>query len=425
MKNDKQYNVSEIVNSLSGNFTEDAIPLIHSYFNKLYEKLEHSGVPQTKQNFILKGLYYFVNEYIEDHTNKNSIISFETTLEILNEIGSPTDVIQTLSITKDTQVIDTSKDNQTVREPINKSALESQYKEEQQIVCKHCYTSNNRSSSYCENCGRNFSYQLDFPQNLKQEIIDHNYFVVFMVSWFCLAIFQILFYASFGTSVFSLIFPDIHFRSWEIPFPEDLVFSMTFSSLPAFPITIFIGFFLDELLLNKLKSPKQKYNQAIENLQSRFILGIWLTFTGIIIFSFLVVNEFIEFFPLLLVLLMIYGASFLNHFFLGGKPNNVPYFKLLGTKKTLDSHVKEKYFIFNPIVLFLSAILVTLWAILSNIFLHPEIQIQELPLIGGLILVAAILIFNGLFFLYFYNWSNINKFIYREMLKKDEPPLNQ
>ncbi|MHA1969655.1 MAG: hypothetical protein ACW964_17885, partial [Candidatus Hodarchaeales archaeon] len=67
MKYDKQLNVSEILNSLSENFTEDAIFLIHSYFDKLQKKLETSGVPQTKQGFILRGLYYFINEYIEDH----------------------------------------------------------------------------------------------------------------------------------------------------------------------------------------------------------------------------------------------------------------------------------------------------------------------------------------------------------------------
>jgi hypothetical protein len=90
MKPDNDINIIEIINSLSESFTEDAIFLIHSYFNKLQNKLGTSGVPQTKQSFILKGLYYFINEYIEDHVNKSSIISFETTLNILNEIGSPT-----------------------------------------------------------------------------------------------------------------------------------------------------------------------------------------------------------------------------------------------------------------------------------------------------------------------------------------------
>ncbi len=83
MRHNNVINITEILNSLSESFTEDAIFLIHSYFDKLQNKLETSGVPQTKQGFILKGLYYFINEYIEDHVNKNSIISFETTLNIL------------------------------------------------------------------------------------------------------------------------------------------------------------------------------------------------------------------------------------------------------------------------------------------------------------------------------------------------------
>jgi hypothetical protein len=58
MKHNKQLNVSEMINSLSENFTEDALFFIHSYFDKLQKKLETSGVPQTKQGFIIRGLYY-------------------------------------------------------------------------------------------------------------------------------------------------------------------------------------------------------------------------------------------------------------------------------------------------------------------------------------------------------------------------------
>ncbi len=425
MKHNKQLNVSEMINSLSESFTEDAVFLIHSYFNKLQNKLETSGVPQTKQGFIVRGLYYFINEYIEDHTSKNHIISFETTLEILNEIGSPTDIIQTLSFTKDSQTTFTMKENGSSIEPVSTfrsttPVSKSPQKVNHQIICKYCYTSNINSSNYCESCGRNLFDQQDLPQSIKQEIIDHNYFSTFLFCWFGLVIFQILFYASFGISVFSLLFPDIHVRSWGIPFPEELALSMILSFIPAFIVAFIIGFIIDELYLNKLKSSKQKYNQVIENFQERFILGIWLTVTGIILFAFLIINGFGEFIPPLVILLMIYSASFWKHFFLEGKPSNVPYFKLLSTKKMLDNHVKEQYFRFNPIVIFISVCLVTLWTFLANSFLHPEVPIQELILIGGLVLISIIIVSNGLFFIYFYNWSTIKKFLHLE----NAPPLN-
>ncbi|MHA2247155.1 MAG: hypothetical protein ACXADY_19575 [Candidatus Hodarchaeales archaeon] len=429
MKNDKRLNVSEILNSLSENFTEDAIFLIHSYFDNLQKKLESSEVPQTKQGFIIRGLYYFINEFIEDHTSKNNIISFETTLEILNEIGSPTDIIQTLSFTKDSPMMFTTKDNGSSIEPISTFGSttpfsESPQKVNQLIVCKYCYTSNSFSSNYCENCGRNLSYQQDLPQSIKQEIIDHNYFITFLFCWFGLALFQVIFYASSGISIFSLLFPDIRVRSWGIRFPEDLALSMILSFIPAIIVTFIIGFIFDELYLNKLKSSKQKYDQAIENLYSRFILGIWLTVFGIILFVFLILNGFSEFILPLFIALGIYVASFWNHFFLGGKPSNVPYFKLLSTKKMLDNHAKEKYFMFNPILILISVFLVTLWTILANSYLHPEIQIQELILIGGLVLITIIIISNGIFFLYFYNWSNIKKFLHREVMKVNDPTSN-
>ncbi|MFX0186031.1 MAG: hypothetical protein ACFE95_23355, partial [Candidatus Hodarchaeota archaeon] len=411
MKHNKQMNVSEMINSLSENFTEDAIFFIHSYFEKLEKKLETSGVPQTKQGFIIRGLYYFINEYIEDHTNKNNIISFETTLEILNEIGSPTDIIQTLSFTKDSQMIFTKKDNGSSIEPTfgsTDTVSKSPQIVNQQILCKYCFTSNSYSSNYCESCGRNLLYQQDLPQSIKQEVIDHNYFITFLFCWFGLVIFQILFYTYFGISTLSLLFPDIQVRRWGIPFPAELVLSMVLSFIPAIIVTFIIGFILDEMYLNKLKSSKQRYNQAIENLHGRFFLGIWLTIIGIVLFVILIINGFGEFILPLLILSMIYGASFWNHI-LVGKPSKVPYFNLLSTKKLLDNHVKEKYFKFNPIFMLLSVFLVTLWIILADSFLHPEVSIQELILIGGLVLLSIITISNGLFFIYFYNWSNIKK----------------
>ncbi|MFX0141356.1 MAG: hypothetical protein ACFFDN_47400 [Candidatus Hodarchaeota archaeon] len=423
MKHNKRLNVSEMINSLSENFTEDALFFIHSYFDKLQKKLETSGVPQTKQGFIIRGLYYFINEYIEDHTSKNNIISFETTLEILNEIGSPTDIIQTLSFNKDSRMTFTMKDSGSSIEPTFGSTVlvsKSPQKANQEILCKYCFTSNSYSSNYCESCGRNLLYQQDLPQSIRQELIDHNYFITFLFCWFGLAIFQILFYTSFGISILSLLFPDIQLRRWGIPFPEELVLSMVLSFIPAFIVTFIISFILDELYLNKLKSSKQRYNQAIENLQERFFLGIWLTITGILLFVFLVINSYGEFILPLFILLMIYGVSVWNHFFLGGKLSNLPYFKLLSTKKMLDNHVKERYFKFNPIMILISAFLVTLWIILADSFLHPEISIQELILIGGLVLLSIISIANGLFFMYFYNWSNIMKFLYLE----NDPLLN-
>ncbi|NHJ02546.1 MAG: hypothetical protein EAX86_10450 [Candidatus Heimdallarchaeota archaeon] len=61
----------------------------------------------------------------------------------------------------------------------------------------------------------------------------------------------------------------------------------------------FIGksFLFDEFYLNKLRSSKQKYDKANENLQGRLILGIWLDVTGIVLLTFLIMNGFQEFVP--------------------------------------------------------------------------------------------------------------------------------
>ena len=61
MRNSNPLNITEIMDSLSDSFTDDAIFLIQSYFDKLNTKLDASGVPSTKQKFIVRGLHYFIN----------------------------------------------------------------------------------------------------------------------------------------------------------------------------------------------------------------------------------------------------------------------------------------------------------------------------------------------------------------------------
>ena len=136
-----------------------------------------------------------------------------------------------------------------------------------------------------------------------------------------------------------------------------------------------------------------------------------MTLIGTILFLFLILNGFTEFILLLMIVLWIYGASVWNHFHLKGRPKNVPYFKLLSTKKLLDNNVKEKFFVFNPISMFMSIILAALWAFLADYLIHPELEFQELVLVGGLVMIALFIIVNGIFFMNFYNWSHIKKII--------------
>ncbi len=418
MRNSNYLNTTKMMESLSDSFTDDAIFLIQSYFDKLTTRLDNSGVPSTKQKFIVRGLYYFINEYIEDHSHKGNLINFETTLEILNEIGSPTDIIQTISFSKDVQTIFPEANQQSGAQTISKVTPTSRSIPsrvlDHPIICKYCNTSNDPSSNYCESCGRNFFSQQELHQNIRQEMIDHNYFLIFITSCFFLGLLQIVLYSTSQIALFSVLFPDISLRPWGFPFPEELAISMILSFLPAVVITFICGFLIDELYLNKLKSSKQRYNQAIENFQGRFILGIWLTLAGILLITYLIINGYREFILHLFILLAVYSASFWNHFLIAGKPKDVPYFRLLRTKKILDNHIKRKYFMFMPTLLFATIILVTLWLIVANSLVHPDFLFQDLFYVGVLLLFTTFVVANGLFLVYYYNWSNVRKFLEME-----------
>ncbi|MFX0125634.1 MAG: hypothetical protein ACFFAE_18570, partial [Candidatus Hodarchaeota archaeon] len=177
--------------------------------------------------------------------------------------------------------------------------------------------------------------------------------------------------------------------------------------------TIIGGYVLDQLYFDKLKSPKQKYRQAIENLHDRFYLGVWLVVLAIFIFVFLILNGFVEFIFPLMISISIYAGMFWKQYFGGDQPHNLPYFKLLSTKKSLDNHVKDKYFLFSPISILISAISAIIWVILGDSVLHQEFQIQQLVLVGGLVMIALFVLLNGLFFMYFYDWSHIKSYYKR------------
>ena len=188
---------------------------------------------------------------------------------------------------------------------------------------------------------------------------------------------------------------------------------MILSVIPAILTTLFGGYVLDQLYFDKLKSPKQKYRQAIENLHNRFYLGVWLVVLAIFIFVFLSLNGFVEFIFPLMISTIIYAGMFWKQYFGGDQLYDLPYFKLLSTKKSLDNHVKDKYFLFSPISIFISAISAIIWVIFRDSILHQEFQIQQLVLVGGLVMIALLVLLNGLFFMFFYDWSYIRRYYER------------
>ncbi len=414
----KKVDLQKIVDSLEENFTEDALFLIQSYFSKLLNKMIESGVPYSKQHFILNGLYYYLNEYIEDFILQKHIINFSSTLDILNEIGSPTEIIQTLSFTKHSEINGIkNQENNLINEDFisyRSNASSAKHQETNNFIyCRYCQTSNEKTSNYCINCGKNLYSQENFSQTFKQDLIDHNYFITFILCWLSFVAVNVLFYDSFDTSTFALLFPEVHLRSWGISFPEDLAISMILSVIPAILTTIIGGYILDQLYFDKLKSPKQKYRQAIENLHDRFYLGVWLVVLAIFIFAFLLLNGFVEFMIPLMISIIIYAGMFWKQYLGGDQLHNLPYFKLLSTKKSLDNYIKDKYFLFSPISIFISAISAIIWTILGDFVLHQEFQIQHLVLVGGLVMIALFVLFNGFFFIYFYDWSYIRGYYER------------
>ena len=208
--------------SLMNNFTDDAWYLIEAYFAKLDIQLHDSQLSERKQLSILSGLEDYLCEYIDDYKGRTKI-SFKLTLKLLEEIGSPHEIIQTLDISHGTKVLNTSSPTQSV-------SVQPQTTYTARIVCRNCHYSLAKGSLFCDNCG----YQLTRKSPsmiVPQIIIDHSYLTSFVISWIAIALFVLSFKLNTGRHFIYTLFPDITITSRSTFFVEFILLTASLSDL--------------------------------------------------------------------------------------------------------------------------------------------------------------------------------------------------
>ncbi len=166
---------------ISTYFSPDAWQLVISFLINLQEKLEQFNISMEQQTTVFNGIEEFIQEFIEEYRD-NGIINFENSIELIGEIGSPSEILQAIEVS-----IEEIKSRTNILEnPKSRKKHEKGNK----LLCRYCSWANESDARFCENCGRKI-YELveaTNPIQLPQAIINHPFKTSILLSYLALII---------------------------------------------------------------------------------------------------------------------------------------------------------------------------------------------------------------------------------------------
>lgn len=123
---------------LSNYFTSDGWRMIISFVENLKKRLDQFDVDDEEKESIFNGIEEFIQEFVEEYKNRAKI-TFNEALSLIREIGSPSEIIQSMDLTIEQMMkCDSVKDTQ----------------ESDKIICKACSWPNEPDSKFCDSCGK-------------------------------------------------------------------------------------------------------------------------------------------------------------------------------------------------------------------------------------------------------------------------------
>ncbi|MHA2365817.1 MAG: hypothetical protein ACXAC7_17800 [Candidatus Hodarchaeales archaeon] len=132
----------------STNFTPDAWKMVDSFISSLQAKMVDFDLTEMQQSTIFSCIEEYIQEFITDHKDK-TMVNFNDTLKLLEEIGSPGEFLQAMDI------------------PLNLQIKQKRPYQENKIGCYACDWPNEFDSQFCEKCGSKM------PQDAKTPTLIH------------------------------------------------------------------------------------------------------------------------------------------------------------------------------------------------------------------------------------------------------------
>lgn len=397
------------LNQLEPLFTSDGWRLLRGYVLSLQERLQGSDMTEDQQEAVLRGILEFVYEYSSD-TRGGNLISFDRTLSLMEELGSPSEIIQTSSHQPPVSVSQV---------PAGTAPQETHMAQTGQI-CSYCKYNNAVDAQYCENCGRSIQgvpdpSEKDYP-NWRQDIIDHPYSRSFLLWWLGLGLLALI--ARF-------LNPNVDDRlGLEVILTPTIASEVLGSALitffPAILLGIITGALLDWLWKDQ-KSLTYRYEKAMEHFEDALVFGALILMAGAVVLTIVMfgTNALLqvqtEIFGLMAILL--WGSSIGYCIYTGwksdvDKPKDLSYPELLSLKHVAEQRTSEqliqanKRFLIPIIASALGWSGIVAWGSMNNSTGVSEIVGVAL-LVG--VTLGLLLVLNGLLGMYYYSWSQLKK----------------
>ncbi|MFX0063861.1 MAG: hypothetical protein ACFFC7_16955 [Candidatus Hermodarchaeota archaeon] len=391
--------VENELEELSGSFTPDAWQMFNSFLWRLQEKMNEFNITQEQQTSVFLGIKEYLQEYIEDYSRKIQIIPFEETMELIRNIGSPSEILQALDL--------------PIEKPRAQTMLKKTVADSQ--LCRYCNWLNTSDAQFCENCGNRIvkSVNKSTLALFRQKFVDYPYRISILVSYtLLLAIGTIL--------ILSTIIDDS--EAFDIGELLGAILINVFGMLvPATVLGVLFGFLLKDLVRDRALF-RYKYDQLLAYFQILFDLGfaftmisatmVWL-WLGLVYFDVINIEEIDAYILPIMILVVLLGcmivfAMWITQWNSSNKSREVPYLLLLKTKQILSTSNKLR--LRNSNFKLFGAILVLslLWFFISAV-MGSFVLIDFLN--GAYLLFAFILIFNGFFLIRYNSWAYILAFI--------------
>ena len=378
-------------------FTSDAWQLINSFLNNLRTKMDKFNITAEERSTILQGIEEFILEFIENYKDRAKI-TFTEALELIQEIGSPSEILQSMDLPFDETI------KSEIVLPEEDSYVDSSTYTK--VLCRACNWPNKSDSRFCDHCGVKIDDSTERRREFRLPRIPDEIIVFPYLSSFLLA-YLILIYGGILNLIITyspLNYPNLDY----IPelyrklsdTPPDMI-------IPAFIIGLVMGYLIERFYSNKVI--KYRQNVHLTQFQKYFSLGLVLTIVSLwLFFIYVPIRVTRDELTMLFIFLTIVCVIFTIWIYKWNstkRPSDIPYLTVLRYVKGLEEDNFRKILAFNLI----GDVGIFLFVF---IFWSPIMPWNVVAIPVWIVLVVSLIILlNGVLLMNYYSWMYINRFI--------------
>ena len=366
-------------------FTEDAQQLLKFYFDNIQAKFKEGAIGHKTYRSVIDGMISYVADFIDEEST-TGLISYKKTLGLIDELGTPTEIIAILQI-------------RDLNEIPSKMMADSSER------CHWCGFFNQRiGGKYCENCGNLMNTQpVKGGQGLRQFTIDHPYQMIFLTLY---------------TSLLIVVVVMAMINDPGLGLGNAFARNIWIPIFPSLVIAFIVGYIIESAYKDSI-SLEQKYEQAVEEYDEPILFYLFAPFLAYgpllgIIAILTQGNQFMDDFgyPLFgtsigILFLIQLLVMLIKNVDQEPKIEEIDYHTIKSLKKVVDKEIGQQVKEFLPTALRNSAALAVLIVAGVNFVFELSIYVS---IVFGLGLIGYSFVHQmAVYSLYHYSWAEIRK----------------